>query len=422
MRLTLFGDLISARMLMFDPNDSGEVPTKSEGTISSKPLRPLVLSHYAERTGAPIALLRLLQCCVRDGAVKPAFLFAAGGPLLQSFAALGPCLNIRYPVLRRILYRNNGNHTDEARAGPFLLTRLLISMYCKYHRCDVILVNSVASMSLLSLCPTCLPRVTYVHELPSLIETILGPDGAAYVIKESSHILTVSSEVSATFLDAGISRSKVTCAPGTVPGLESLDRESRSRLRWTRLNASDDAVIVVGCGEPGLIKGTDLFLRVAGRVLESPDLIGTVAFRWIGFLPEDPGAVVLAREVARRGLTEDVAVMSSVPDAQDLIAAADIFLSTSREDANPLTVLEAAAAGLPTVCFSGAGGAEHIAKSGGGMAVPYLDDVAMAEAVLELVNDAQLRSELGKRARALTEKENSCSVVGRRVSDVLRRL
>ena len=68
-----------------------------------------------------------------------------------------------------------------------------------------------------------------------------------------------------------------------------------------------------------------------------------------------------------------------------------LFLLPSREDSWPLVMLEAAAAGVPVVCFQRSGGAEEFLAKGGGTAVPYLDVEAMAQAAVRYVSEPHLR-------------------------------
>jgi glycosyltransferase involved in cell wall biosynthesis len=78
----------------------------------------------------------------------------------------------------------------------------------------------------------------------------------------------------------------------------------------------------------------------------------------------------------------------------------DCFVLPSREDPCPLVVLEAAATGLPIVCFKGSGGAADFVGADAGVAVPYLDIHAMAQAILELQKSPELRRRLGSTAMA----------------------
>lgn len=76
---------------------------------------------------------------------------------------------------------------------------------------------------------------------------------------------------------------------------------------------------------------------------------------------------------------------------------ADLFLLTSRHEAGPVAVLEAAACGVPTV-GSRVG---HIADWEGreALAVPVADPEALAGAILELLNDEPRRMAMGRAAQ-----------------------
>jgi glycosyltransferase involved in cell wall biosynthesis len=196
----------------------------------------------------------------------------------------------------------------------------------------------------------------------------------------------------------------------------------RSTARSAVFGVDDDAtVVVVGCGKPSWRKGTDAFLRVAQRVVTNAPADTKVVFRWIGGTLPNRALSTLTEDIACLGLHDRVAVIPHRPDVDALLAAADVFISTSREDPNPLVVLEAAATGCPVVCFQSAGGAEELADAGGGTAVPYLDASAMADAVLALAQSPKERERLGRNARMLVTDGNAPQVVAEKVATVLRR-
>jgi Glycosyl transferase family 2/Glycosyl transferases group 1 len=85
-----------------------------------------------------------------------------------------------------------------------------------------------------------------------------------------------------------------------------------------------------------------------------------------------------------------------------------IFLLSSREDPCPLVALEAADAGLPVVCFAGAGDIPDFVGEECGTAVPYEDVQAAAEAVLRLAGDSELRRRQGAKARRRATERHSC--------------
>jgi len=84
-------------------------------------------------------------------------------------------------------------------------------------------------------------------------------------------------------------------------------------------------------------------------------------------------------------------------------AAADIYIFSSMRDTTGAIVLEAMASGLPTVCFDHHG-AKIMVGDGCGIRVTTESKEAaiqkMAEAVIQLANDPELRQSMGQHARA----------------------
>lgn len=90
----------------------------------------------------------------------------------------------------------------------------------------------------------------------------------------------------------------------------------------------------------------------------------------------------------------------------------DIFALTSREDLFPLAMLEAAAAGLPIICFAYSGNAPELVEDDAGLVVSYLDVRAMAKACIELLSDESRRRKLGESAKAKVEALYSLNIHG----------
>ena len=107
----------------------------------------------------------------------------------------------------------------------------------------------------------------------------------------------------------------------------------------------------------------------------------------------------LREEAGRLGIAGKV-VWAGVIDGRDAAAAFDVFALPSRYEGLPYTLLEAMAAGLP-VAMTAVGGAGSVVRDGReGLVVPVGDRSAMAEALLNLVQDGNLRRRLGEAARA----------------------
>ena len=86
------------------------------------------------------------------------------------------------------------------------------------------------------------------------------------------------------------------------------------------------------------------------------------------------------------------------PDVAAVYAACDLVLLTSDNEGMPLSLIEAAAAGRPSVTTR-VGSAPEVVVDGVTGYVCDLDDGALAAAVLRLADDARLREAMGSAAR-----------------------
>ena len=81
----------------------------------------------------------------------------------------------------------------------------------------------------------------------------------------------------------------------------------------------------------------------------------------------------------------------------------DIFLNASVVDNQPVSVLEAFAAGLPVVSTGTGDIAAMVRQGDNGHLVPHGDPAAMAKAVMDLLEDPQGAQRMARRARATAE-------------------
>lgn len=105
-------------------------------------------------------------------------------------------------------------------------------------------------------------------------------------------------------------------------------------------------------------------------------------------------------------------------DVPDLLAAADVFVVTSRWEGSPLVVQEAMAAGVPVVSTA-VGGVPELAGDGAVLVDPG-DPEAVARAVSALLDDPAERAALVERARAVAAHWPDEAETARRIAGVYR--
>ncbi|SEG47166.1 Glycosyltransferase involved in cell wall bisynthesis [Actinacidiphila yanglinensis] len=152
--------------------------------------------------------------------------------------------------------------------------------------------------------------------------------------------LAVSTTVAERLVRWGVPRERVHLAPnGIDPEPFRFDPKVRSAAR-VRLGIPEDAYVVGGVGRQVPGKRFDALVRAVADVPGSHLVLAG----------DGPERVPLLRLVHRLNLQHRVHVTdSSGPDVPALLAAMDLFVSASAEEAFGLAVVEALAAGLPVL-------------------------------------------------------------------------
>jgi glycosyltransferase involved in cell wall biosynthesis len=108
----------------------------------------------------------------------------------------------------------------------------------------------------------------------------------------------------------------------------------------------------------------------------------------------------LERIARTLGVADRVTFLGYVRDPRELVAAADVAVSSSRDEPLGLSVLEAEAMGLPVVAFAGGGIAEIVRDGETGWLVRDRSAVALAAAMRAACVDRARVAEMGRAARA----------------------
>jgi glycosyltransferase involved in cell wall biosynthesis len=194
---------------------------------------------------------------------------------------------------------------------------------------------------------------------------------------EADLIVAPSAWVVASFTSRGIAAEKMRLVPwGVTPVCAPVDRARRS---------GDVRILFVGRAE--LRKGL-------GYLLEAMHFVRGAELRLSG----QPNRDLVQRLGGLPANTTVTGLLRGVPFA-DEYRRADIFVLPSIEDASPLVISWALAAGLPVVTTDRAG-ADAVVDGHNGFVVPAGDSGALADRLQQLVDDAPLRRQMGANAAA----------------------
>jgi glycosyltransferase involved in cell wall biosynthesis len=224
--------------------------------------------------------------------------------------------------------------------------------------------------------------VVQVHELPPPSRKLgLSLRWAAAI---ADVLLGVSEPVS-SMLRAHAGRTPVlTIHNGVPPAARAQPRE--------------DAFVVGTIGHVARTKGTDVFLEAARLAL---GVRSELRFEHVGpgrIWGDDEFDNQVERLAASADLRESVRMLGARP-AAELLRRWSLFVLPSRQEAFPLSTLEAMASGIPVVATAVGGVPEQIEHLESGILVAPENPAEISDWIVRLHDDPELRSRLGEQGR-----------------------
>jgi glycosyltransferase involved in cell wall biosynthesis len=207
----------------------------------------------------------------------------------------------------------------------------------------------------------------------------------------ADRIIAISNAVAEVLVHDGIERERITVVHSgisvdTTQAVERLGIRDLLGLPPSALVAANVAALVPHKDHATLVAAAKQLAQLY------PDLHWVIA-------GEGDLRPSLERQISELGLRDRVHLMGHMASPERLIADADAFVMSSRQEGLGTSVLEAMALGTP-VASTGAGGLPEMLGHGAGLVVPPGDSAALADAVARMLGDSTLRANLVERARA----------------------
>ena len=172
----------------------------------------------------------------------------------------------------------------------------------------------------------------------------------------------------------------------------SLSSDERNGLRRT-LVGDEKRPLLISVGRLTTQKGFPDLLTAFANIRQSiPD-----AALIIAGTGEDYDA--LAAQIQTLGLSGHAHLLGRRDDIPQLLAASDVFISSSHWEGLPIAVLEAMSAGLPVVATA-VGEIPQLLVDGTGIIIPAKEPKQIETAVTTLLNNPAQRQTMGQAARA----------------------
>lgn len=371
----------------------------------------LFISHDAFPSGSQRALLSTLEWLKDHSSFSVKVLCLDGGALLPRLKAVADTI-----TLSELL------GSSEATADNL---RQRIVEFCGWTP-RLIYGNTVVTGKAYDWLSTLgVPILTHVYEMEMSIQRYAA-EWMEDVVKHSTHFITPSQAVKNNLVkNHAVDANKITVIYEAVSSepVQPYESQKEKVLARERLELDTEKSLIMGCGMGmPFRKGADIFIDL-GQALQQR---GRHDFHlyWIGEFEDqnDPEYETWIKHKAtlkQNGLENCVTFLGYKENFVEYFQAADIFVLPSREDPFPLVAMEAAKCGLPLVCFADAGGTPELVEQDAGIVVPYLDLQRMAGAIIKLIEDNDLRQQLGKRAREKVLERHDINLVGARTVEIM---
>lgn len=236
--------------------------------------------------------------------------------------------------------------------------------------------------------------------------------GTRWKYARADRIIALSTAIAGTLESCGIPRAKIDVIPSGVDLARRVEPALRETLESLGVPAGAPWAVQVGALDPS--KDPLTFVRaIAAARRSAPTLHGVLA-------GEGPLRRMIEREIDRLTLRPVVHLAGQRADADELLAAANVAVLSSKQEGLGTVLLDAMAFGTP-VAATAAGGIPDIVEDGvSGLLAPVGDAEALAGAIVRLVEDRDLAARLTNSARARVTGF-SIETIARRTLDVYRR-
>ena len=211
----------------------------------------------------------------------------------------------------------------------------------------------------------------------------------------ADRVIAISRAVADVLVADGVRPDRVTIIHSGISPDETR-RAERVGIR-ARLGLGADATIAATVGALVPHKDHANLLRAAARLAGSfPSLHWVVA-------GEGPGRAALERLARELALDGSVHLNGHLDEPARLIADADLFIMSSREEGLGTSVLDAMAIGIP-IASTTAGGLPEMLQDGAGVLAPPEDPDALADAVARLLSEPALARSVVERAAVAVQR------------------
>lgn len=356
----------------------GTSPISNDSRIASTSRKPILfIGHDGIQAGSEIVLLEVIKWFYLNTNRRIKVLLLAPGPVANQYAHYANTYVLpNYEVDNK---EELEDFLDEEFEFTYFNTVVSGRFFILTQQLDIKPFENI---------------ITHIHEMEKVLDTF-STEMEQLLSKSKSWISASPTSTETLVKKYKIPLESITTVPAFINPVVQEDNNSDQLRQEARraLGFSSKAVVVAGCGTVYWRKGPDIFIETARHIIEQESI--ECEFIWLGDGPD--------REKLVQSLTEKekqyIKFVGSRSDANKILALADIFFLSSREDPFPLVVLEAAQHEIPSICFKPATGITSFIEKDAGIALEKINAASAAAAILDLIANPDKRERLGVTAK-----------------------
>jgi len=355
----------------------------------------IVFITDAARSGAPLVMLEFLRWFKANSTIPFIVLLRKPGVMESEFKQLAPLFHWKYDTKPRRTLKSKLIYYSKKLIQIHNYSFYRFVAQLKENNIKLIYSNTVHNDSILEkLAPAMqVPIIIHCHELHYVMKVanIGGAMNREFAL--ANNFITVSLSAKQNLItNYNIENDKITVVyNGLFPSFSQ--PTNTNELKKSDLGLSPEHFVVLAMGTPHWLKGNDLFIQIAIRVLKYEPHI---RFLWVGGNINSIEYKQMLNDCIRAGITDKVQLIPSTNQPSEYFKLADLFILTSREESFSLVTLEAINRKLPVLCFEQVGGTEEILQYNKIFIVPYANVSAMAIRIISIYKNPNETAELTK--------------------------
>ncbi len=347
-------------------------------------MRIALVFEFPSQNGGEHSMLAAMDQ-LRQSAVEFVAICPFEGPLKDALESRG-IESIAFDV------RDSKGHRRPSEIVLPELHRILIGT-----KCDLVHANSLSMGRLTGAIANQLPMPTVAH-----LRDILKLSGKAIAdLNQNTRLIAVSNATRSFHIAQRLDAERVVMLYNGVDCERFKPRPKNAAIR-KELGLSPEDFLVLTVGQIGLRKGQDVLARaavlLASRLPNAHYLLA--GQRCSDKLESREFERIVIAKLQSIGDGRHLHLMGYREDMPELMNAADVLVHPAHQEPLGRVLLEAAASGLPIIATDVGGSSEILREGESALLIPKANPVAIAEAILRLAGDAELRSQLAKNARS----------------------